>query len=100
MSHDYKILVTIQGRYGQIIAEAIAPLNRFLADEILHPLKVSDGAIPWLDTPPPVLRRVKASRENCAKILTPAISRVLLDAMEAKDLFNGYTKEERADQHE
>lgn len=93
---EYKIRVMIEGRFGETIAEVIAPLDAEFR-EVIQPLKLSDGALPFLDTPALVVRRVKADRQQYAEILTSKISKVLLDAMAAKDLFNGYTKTERGE---
>lgn len=90
---DYKICVAIQGRFGEVVAEVFVPMDRFLQDTI-QPLKMSDGPMPFFDTPRETVRRVKADRAATARILSPKITEALLDAMAAKDLFNGYTKQE------
>lgn len=92
----YRIIVIIEEQYRGVVAEACAPMGDELR-EVIQPLKLSDGALPFLDTPNAVVRRVKADRQQYADMLTPKITKVLLDAMEAKDLFNGYTKAERAE---
>jgi hypothetical protein len=75
------------------VADACAPVDSELR-EVIQPLKLSDGAMPFLDTPALVVRRVKADRQSYADMLTPKIVKVLIEAMSAKDLFNGYTKDE------
>lgn len=90
---EYKIRVIVEDRYGRVVAEACAPMDSELR-EVIRPIKLSDGALPFLDTPALVVRRVKADRQQYAEMLTPKIAEVLLDAMSAKDLFNGYTKDE------
>lgn len=91
----YTIRVIIEEQYRGVVAEACVPMDDELR-EVIQPLKLSDGALSFLDTPPQVVRRVKADRRQYADMLTPKITKVLLDTMEAKDLFNGYTKSERA----
>jgi hypothetical protein len=91
--NNYKIRVIIEDRWGGVVAEAVAPMDKFL-QETIQPLKLSDGPYALFDTPPETVQRVRADRETTAKILTPKITKVLLDAMSAKDLFNGYKKDE------
>lgn len=93
MHEELRIRVIIEGRFGEEIAMAIAPLSLDMA-EVLTPLKVSDGPFPFFDTPAPVIQRVKAMRNFTVARLAPEVAKVLIEAMGAKDTVNGYTKAE------
>jgi hypothetical protein len=90
---EYTIKVYIETRRGESLATAWAPLEDAM-EIVFTPLKISDGALPIFDTPAAVVKRVKQTRAGYAKYLAPRIERLLLDAMESRDMFNGYTKDE------
>jgi hypothetical protein len=90
----YIIRVIIEEPFGRKIAEACVPMDSELRDAI-QPLRLSDAALPFLDTSTAIVRRVKTTRQSYAAQLTPKIAKVLLDVMESRDLFNGYTKAEQ-----
>jgi len=90
---QYTIKVHIETRHGEGIAEAWTPLEDAM-EIVFTPLRQSGGQFPIFDTPTDVAMRVKKSRADYAKYLAPKIERLLLDAMESRDLFDGYTKDE------
>lgn len=86
--------ITIERRRGEAIAEVCVPLEGTLTTDLFQQLKTSDGPFPFFDTPLAVVHRVKRTRAGYAKYIAPKIEKLLLDGMEARDLFNGYTKDE------
>lgn len=94
MREDLRIRVIIEGRFGEVLAQAVGQLAPEMAG-VMTPLKMSDGAFPLFDTPPATVLCVKKMREYTVASLAPKVAKVLIEAMRAKDTVNGYTKAER-----
>lgn len=95
MREPLRIRVIIEeGRFGNVLAESVGYLAPDI-NEVMMPLKMSDGPFPIFDTPLATVQRVTAMREFTVKSLAPEVAKVLIEAMRAKDTVNGYTKAER-----
>jgi hypothetical protein len=95
MREPLRIRVIIEGgRFGEVIADVASMLSPEM-DEVMTPLKLSDGAPSFFDTPQSTIQRVMAMRSFSAQNLAPEVAKVLIEAMRSRDTINGYTKAER-----
>jgi hypothetical protein len=91
MRAPLRIRVIIEeGRFGNVFAEAAVDLSPDM-NEVMTPLKMSDGPFPFFDTPMATVHRVRDMREYTVDRLAPEVAKVLIKAMRSKDTMNGYT---------